>query len=48
VNWALSSDHNSLTFRRRLFVDGAKQLEELKKVMNCTVLWTGMTSLLGC
>ena len=31
VNWALSSDCNSLTFRRRLFADGAKHLEDLKK-----------------
>jgi hypothetical protein len=31
VNWALSANCNSLTFRRRLFGDGAKQLEYLKK-----------------
>jgi hypothetical protein len=47
VNWASSSNCNSLTFRRRLFGDGAKQLEDLKKFVNCTVLWTGMKSLLG-
>jgi hypothetical protein len=48
VNWALSSNCNSLTFIRRLFGDKAKRLEDLKKIVNCTVLWTGMTSLLGC
>jgi hypothetical protein len=35
VNWALSDNCNSLTFRRRLFGEGAKQLEDLKK--NCEV-----------
>jgi hypothetical protein len=32
VNWAMSDNCNSLTFRRRLFGEGAKQLEDLKKM----------------
>jgi hypothetical protein len=48
VNWALSDNCNSLTFRRRLFGEGAKQLEDLKKIVKCIVSWTGRTSLHGC
>ncbi|KAL5669292.1 hypothetical protein ACJX0J_021513, partial [Zea mays] len=45
VNWALSGNWNSLTFRRRLVGEGAKQLEDL--INDCGRYWLVMLGVIG-